>query len=48
MKFEPDENGYWGGYGGRFVPETLVSPLDELTTAYLASAAPHRCISQSA
>jgi tryptophan synthase beta chain len=34
--FEPDENGYWGDYGGRFVPETLVSPLEELTTAYLA------------
>ena len=34
MNFEPDENGYWGEYGGRFVPETLVAPLDELTAAY--------------
>ncbi len=34
MKYEPDENGYWGEYGGRFVPETLVAPLDELTTGY--------------
>ncbi len=33
-KFEPDKNGYWGEYGGRFVPETLVSPLEELTDAY--------------
>ena len=32
--YEPDENGYWGEYGGRFVPETLVAPLDELTSAY--------------
>ncbi len=34
MNYEPDEHGYWGEYGGRFVPETLVAPLDELTTAY--------------
>ncbi len=32
--YEPNENGYWGEYGGRFVPETLVAPLDELTEAY--------------
>ena len=30
----PDEKGYFGEYGGRFVPETLVAPLDELTTSY--------------
>lgn len=34
--FEPNERGYWGEYGGRFVPETLVAPLDELTEGYLA------------
>ncbi|CAN5464860.1 tryptophan synthase subunit beta [soil metagenome] len=34
--FEPDERGYWGKYGGRFVPETLMSPLEELTNAYFA------------
>ena len=34
MNYEPDEKGYWGEYGGRFVPETLVAPLDELTTAF--------------
>lgn len=34
MNFEPDNRGYWGEYGGRFVPETLVAPLDELTAAY--------------
>ncbi len=32
--YEPNENGYWGDYGGRFVPETLVAPLDELTESY--------------
>jgi tryptophan synthase beta chain len=32
--FEPNKDGYWGEYGGRFVPETLVAPLDELTKAY--------------
>ncbi|MCC7449500.1 MAG: tryptophan synthase subunit beta [Anaerolineae bacterium] len=30
----PDERGYFGKYGGRFVPETLIPALDELTTAY--------------
>jgi tryptophan synthase beta chain len=37
MNFEPNDKGYWGEYGGRFVPETLVAPLDELTAAYFAS-----------
>jgi len=36
MNYEPDEHGYFGEYGGRFVPETLVAPLDELTTAFYA------------
>jgi tryptophan synthase beta chain len=31
---EPDENGHWGRFGGRYVPETLVAPLDELTNAF--------------
>lgn len=30
----PDSRGYFGTYGGRFVPETLVPALDELTAAY--------------
>ena len=34
MNFQPNERGYWGEFGGRFVPETLMSPLEELTTAY--------------
>jgi tryptophan synthase beta chain len=35
MNHEPNERGYWGQYGGRFVPETLAAPLDELTAAFL-------------
>lgn len=31
---EPDARGHWGPYGGRFVPETLMAPLEELTAAY--------------
>ena len=31
----PDERGYFGNFGGRFVPETLIPALDELTAAYL-------------
>ena len=30
----PDERGYFGEFGGRFVPETLIPALDELTAAY--------------
>lgn len=35
MKVEqPDSRGYFGPYGGRFVPETLMTPLEELLKAY--------------
>ncbi len=30
----PDENGHFGPYGGLFVSETLMQPLDELKKAY--------------
>src|SRR6476619_219120 len=30
----PDPAGYFGLYGGRFVPETLMAPLAELSRAY--------------
>jgi tryptophan synthase beta chain len=33
---DPDARGYFGAYGGRFVPETLVAPIEELTERYLA------------
>ncbi|MGM0461349.1 MAG: tryptophan synthase subunit beta [Fibrobacterota bacterium] len=32
----PDKNGFFGEYGGRFVPEVLESILEEITTAYNA------------
>ena len=34
---DPDERGYFGEFGGRFVPETLVAPIEELTAGYLAA-----------
>ena len=34
MKPLPDSRGYFGPYGGRFVPETLMAPLEELTDAW--------------
>ena len=33
LKDLPDRRGYFGDYGGRFVPETLVAPLEELEAA---------------
>jgi tryptophan synthase beta chain len=33
---DPDARGYFGAYGGRFVPETLVEPIEELERAYFA------------
>ena len=34
MTDRPDSRGYFGQYGGKFVPETLMSALDELESAY--------------
>ena len=31
---QPDALGHFGDYGGRFVPETLMAPLEELTEAF--------------
>ena len=33
----PDAQGHFGVYGGKFVPETLMHPLEELENAYLAA-----------
>jgi tryptophan synthase beta chain len=33
----PDKGGHFGRFGGRFVPETLMSPLLELERAYFAA-----------
>ena len=34
---QPDARGHFGPYGGRYVPEVLMSPLEELETTYLAA-----------
>jgi tryptophan synthase beta chain len=34
MKNLPDDRGYFGAFGGKFVPETLMAPLAELEEAY--------------
>ena len=35
MTSEPDTGGHFGPYGGRYVPEMLMAPLEELEHAYL-------------
>src|SRR5436190_3751977 len=34
---DPDARGYFGEFGGRYVPETLVEPVEALERAYLAA-----------
>ncbi|MBE0466800.1 MAG: tryptophan synthase subunit beta [Candidatus Desulforudis sp.] len=42
----PNENGYYGAYGGRYVPETLMSALEELQAAYRDARADQRFLDQ--
>ena len=35
MTAQPDAGGHFGPYGGRFVPEVLMAPIEELEKAYL-------------
>ncbi|HUA60374.1 MAG TPA: tryptophan synthase subunit beta [Verrucomicrobiae bacterium] len=35
MTPQPDDRGHFGPYGGRFVPEVLMAPVEELEQAYL-------------
>lgn len=37
MTPQPDARGHFGPYGGRYVPEVLMAPIEELETAYLAA-----------
>ena len=32
---QPDSKGHFGPYGGRYVPEVLMAPLEQLEQAYL-------------
>jgi tryptophan synthase beta chain len=34
---DPDSRGYFGEFGGRYIPETLVEPVEELERAYIAA-----------
>ena len=34
VRRDPDERGYFGPFGGKYVPETLVEPIEELQRAY--------------
>jgi tryptophan synthase beta chain len=35
MSSQPDQGGHFGPYGGRYVPEVLMAPVEELEKAYL-------------
>ena len=37
MITQPDPGGHFGPYGGRYVPEILMAPIEELEAAYLAA-----------
>ena len=37
MATQPDARGHFGPYGGRYVPEVLMAPLEELERAYAAA-----------
>jgi tryptophan synthase beta chain len=37
LNSQPDKQGHFGVYGGMYVPETLMAPLQELTRAYEAA-----------
>jgi tryptophan synthase beta chain len=37
MSPQPDTAGHFGPYGGRYVPEVLMAPIEELERAYLAA-----------
>ena len=37
LYLQPDAAGHFGPYGGRFVPETLMHPIEELIAAYEAA-----------
>jgi tryptophan synthase beta chain len=39
IRRDPDARGYFGEFGGRFVPETLVEPVEALERAYFESRA---------
>lgn len=45
---EPDANGHWGGFGGRYVPEALIPVIDEITDAWAKAKADQTYLDQLA
>jgi tryptophan synthase beta chain len=43
---DPSARGYYGEYGGQFVPETLVAPVEELQQAYFEARADETFLQQ--
>ncbi len=37
LRRDPDARGYFGEFGGRYIPETLVEPVEQLERAYFAA-----------
>ncbi|MDK3898079.1 tryptophan synthase subunit beta, partial [Staphylococcus pseudintermedius] len=37
IQLEADEHGFFGEYGGKYVPETLMPAIEELKKAYDAA-----------
>jgi tryptophan synthase beta chain len=37
VRRDPDARGYFGTFGGKYVPETLVEPIEELQRAYFSA-----------
>ncbi len=46
FKTYPDEKGYFGEFGGSFLPEHLQKEMDRITTAYYSISKSHEFISQ--
>ena len=42
----PDENGYFGKFGGAFIPPQLEQPFKEITEAYMKLSKSHSYISE--
>jgi len=46
FKTYPDKNGYFGDYGGSFIPENLVGEMNKINDAYYTISKSHKFISE--
>jgi tryptophan synthase beta chain len=46
FKTFPDEHGFFGAYGGRFIPEVLEVEMEKITSAYYSISKSHEFISE--